>query len=93
MIGTRRRSFLPNFQKKNSVNLLLTALQSLASISRQEFLPQNPLKYPYFAIKHQFFITYIDTNGRHVASFGTTPFKSMGFQLGRPDRPEQSGYQ
>jgi hypothetical protein len=26
-------------------------------------LTQNPLKYPYCAIKHQFFITYIDTNG------------------------------
>jgi hypothetical protein len=49
----------------------------------------NLLKYPYFAIKHQLVIVYIDTNG---ASFGTTPFKSMGFQLGRPDRPEQSSY-
>jgi hypothetical protein len=29
---------------------------------------------------------------RHAASFGTTPFKSMGFQLGQPDRPEQSSY-
>jgi hypothetical protein len=35
-------------------------------------LPQNPLKYPYFAIKHQFFITYIDTNGRSHYSHSTT---------------------
>jgi hypothetical protein len=97
MIGTRRRSFLPNFQKKNCVNLLLTALQSLASISRQNLLPQNPLKYPYFAIKHQFFITYINTNGRsHYARSATcpvleiTPFKSMRFQVGRPDRSENN---
>jgi hypothetical protein len=32
------------------------------------------LKYPYFAIKHQFFITYIDTNGRsHYAHSATQP--------------------
>jgi hypothetical protein len=51
------------------------------------------LKYPYFAIKHQFFITYIEwATQRHAASFGTTPFNLMGFQLGRPNRPEQSSY-
>jgi hypothetical protein len=71
MIGTRQ-SFLPNFQKKNCVILLLTALQSLASISRQKLLPQNPLKYPYFAIKHHFFIMYIDTNGRSHYAHSTT---------------------
>jgi hypothetical protein len=73
MIGTRRRSFLPNFQNKNCVSLLLAALQSLASISCQKLLP-SPLKYPYFAIKHQFFITYIDTNGHsHYAHSATRP--------------------
>jgi hypothetical protein len=58
-----------------SVDLLLTALQSLAPISRQNCLPQNPLKYPYFAInKHQIFITYIDTNGRsHYAHSAMPP--------------------
>jgi hypothetical protein len=35
---------------------------------------QNPLKYPYFAIKHQFFFTYIDANGRsHYAHSATQP--------------------
>jgi hypothetical protein len=98
MIGTRR-SFQPNFQKKNCVNLL-TAFQSCPDFTPNFFTP-NPLKYPYFAIKQKIFITYIyiDTKWaeplrtqRHVASFGTTPFKSMGFQLGRPDQPEQSSY-
>jgi hypothetical protein len=36
--------------------------------------PQNPLKYPYFAIKHRFFITYFNTNGRsHYAHSATRP--------------------
>jgi hypothetical protein len=75
MIGTRRRSFLPNFQKKNCVNLpiLLTALQSRLDFPPNLFTP-NLLKYPYFAIKHKFFITYIYTNGRsHYVHSATRP--------------------
>jgi hypothetical protein len=81
MISTRRRSSLPNFQKKNCVNLLLTALQPYP-------------KTPYFAIKHKF-LSHISIPMGAVPRgqfWNYTLQIKMGFQLGRPDRPEQFSY-